>query len=123
MTYLPWAGSLQSDSAADPMGPPSAADPRGSNGSHGSAPHRNGSASHRTSAPQGVAAENHAADPGVCGEAISNRLFSAGLDLHFVLMMVHDGPGRRRLEHAVAELDDAIKDLRHLMLAVTQRLA
>jgi hypothetical protein len=116
MTYLPWAGSLQSDSAADPMGPSSAADPLGSNGSHGSAPHR-------TSAPQGVAAENHAVDPGVCGEAISNRLFSAGLDLHFVLMMVHDGPGRRRLEHAVAELDDAIKDLRHLMLAVTQRLA
>jgi hypothetical protein len=59
----------------------------------------------------------------VFGQTISNRLFSAGLDLHFVLMMVRDGPGRHRLEHAVAELDEAIKDLRHLMLAVSQRLA
>jgi len=116
MTYLPWAGSLQSDTVTDPVGQPSAADPQRSEGSHGSA-------SHGASSPRGFASGSPAADPGVFGQAISNRLFSAGLDLHFVLMLVHDEPGRRRLEHAVAELDEAIKDLRHLMLAITQRLA
>jgi hypothetical protein len=54
---------------------------------------------------------------GVLGQQISHRLFSAGLDLDFALSLDGNGPASDRLRHAVAELDEAIKDLRHLMLA------
>jgi hypothetical protein len=57
-------------------------------------------------------------DPGVLGQAISNKLFSVGMDLHFALMQTRDRQSRERLEHAVAEIDDAVKDLRHLMTAL-----
>lgn len=59
-------------------------------------------------------------DAGALGQAIANRLFSAGFDLHFALALAGDGasPAAQRLRHAVGELDEAIKDLRHLMLTV-----
>ena len=60
----------------------------------------------------------HADEVGGLGQAICHRLFSAGLDLDFALSLDGDGPAADRLRHAVAELDEAIKDLRHLMLAM-----
>lgn len=54
------------------------------------------------------------------GDEISNRLFLAGLDLCSALGLVKNGPARERLEQAISELDDSIKDLRLLMLAVAQ---
>jgi len=51
-------------------------------------------------------------------QEITGRLFTAGYDLCFVLGMASDGPGRDRLEHAVSEVDGAIRDLRHLMLTL-----
>ena len=57
-------------------------------------------------------------DVALLAQAITNRLFMAGYDLCFVLGMTNDGPGRTRLEHAVGEVDGAIKDLRHLMLTL-----
>jgi hypothetical protein len=141
MTYLPWAGSLQSDRANDP------ADPERADSAHGSR-------SHSSHTPDGRGDDGHASrdapddpdasgllprqarpdrggrfpaasltDPGAVGQEISSRLFSAGCDLHFAMMTVREGPGRQRLEHAVHEIDDAIRELRHLMVAVMERLA
>lgn len=57
-------------------------------------------------------------DAALIAQAMTNRLFTAGYDLCFVLGMASDGPGRDRLEHAVSEVDGAIRDLRHLMLTL-----
>lgn len=54
---------------------------------------------------------------GALGDEITNQLFLAGLDLCSALSLATDESVRVRLEHAVAEIDDAIKDLRHLMVA------
>jgi hypothetical protein len=54
----------------------------------------------------------------VLGQEIAARLFIAGLDLHSALTLIADGPVADRLYHAIAELDGAIRDLRHLVLAV-----
>jgi hypothetical protein len=54
-------------------------------------------------------------DAALMAQAITGRLFTAGYDLCFVLGMTNDGPGRDRLEHAVSEVDGAIRDLRHLI--------
>lgn len=156
MTYLPWAGSLQSDSAHDP------ADPERAGNAHGSRPHSSpsprdtdgyasqdrpvtrdspdsqdpdsrdspaGAAARSPEPPDAVAGEGRPGrarnypDPAAVGQEISRRLFSAGCDLHFALMTVRDEPARYRLEHAVHEVDDAIRELRHLMLAILERLA
>lgn len=58
-------------------------------------------------------------DVGDLGQSITTRLFSAGLDVNFVLMLTGDGPARQRLLHVIDELDEAINELRHVMLAVT----
>jgi hypothetical protein len=52
------------------------------------------------------------------GQGIAARLFIAELDLHSALTLIADGPVADRLYHAIAELDGAIRDLRHLVLAV-----
>jgi len=65
----------------------------------------------------------HGPDAGALGQAIANLLFSAGMDLQFALMVVGDGPSAPRLRHAVGELDEAIKDLRFLMLAIPGQAA
>ena len=139
MTYLPWAGSLQSDSAHDP------ADPERAGNAHGSRPHSSHSprdtdgyasqdspddaAAQSPDPPDAVAGEARPGragsypDPGAVGQEISRRLFSAGCDLHYALMTVREEPARYRLEHAVHEIDDAIRELRHLMLAILERLA
>lgn len=59
---------------------------------------------------------------GSVGQEISDHLFAAGFDLHFTLMTLDDGPGRDRVEHAVAEIDDALRDLRRLMTVIMQQL-
>jgi uncharacterized protein YgfB (UPF0149 family) len=59
------------------------------------------------------------ADAGALGQAIASRLFSAGMDLHFALMLAGDGVAAPKLRHAIGELDEALKGLRHLMLAIT----
>lgn len=53
---------------------------------------------------------------GTIGDEITNRLFLAGLELCSALGIARDEAVRVRLEQAVAEVDDAIKDLRQLML-------
>lgn len=65
----------------------------------------------------------HGSDAGALGEAIANRLFSAALDLHFALMVAGEGVVAPRLRHAIEQLDEAVKDLRHLMLAIPQQAA
>jgi len=52
------------------------------------------------------------------GQQIAARLFIAGLDLHSALTLIADGPVADRLYHAIAELDEAIRDLRHLVVAL-----
>jgi hypothetical protein len=58
------------------------------------------------------------ADTALIADAITRRLFSAGYDLYFVLAMTGDGPARTRLEHAVDELDGALRDVRRLMITI-----
>ena len=130
MTYLPWAGSLQSDRANDP------ADPERADSAHGS----RSQGSRDSDGPRdddGHASWDDPDDPddpellprqarpdrGAVGQEISSRLFSAGCDLHYAMMTVREGQGRQRLEHAVQEIDDAIRELRHRMLAIIARLA
>lgn len=69
------------------------------------------------SIPAWRAQEPDVYDVNALAQVITSRLFSAGLDLYSALTLVRDGPARARLDHAVTELDIAIKDLRHLMLA------
>ncbi len=68
--------------------------------------------------PGQVGDAEHDRDVGALGQAIITRLFSAGLDLHSALGLAGDGRVTQRLWDAVDELDEAIIDLRHLMLAV-----
>jgi hypothetical protein len=56
------------------------------------------------------------------GQSITVRLFAAGLDLNSALMRIESGHARSDdktadgIRHAIAEVDEAIKELRHLML-------
>lgn len=54
------------------------------------------------------------------GQAIAARLFSVGLDLHVVLGLTTHPAARARLEGAICELDDVIKDVRRLALRLTE---
>ena len=60
-------------------------------------------------------------DVGARGQRIADCLFSAGMDLQFALMVAGDGPAESKLRHAVAQLDDAIRELRLLMLAIPEQ--
>ncbi len=60
-------------------------------------------------------------DAGARGQRIANCLFSAGMDVQFALMVAGDGPAGSQLRHAVGELDDAIRELRFLMLAIPEQ--
>jgi hypothetical protein len=55
------------------------------------------------------------------GQRIANCLFSAGMDVQFALMVAGDGPAGPQLRHAVDQLDDAIRELRFLMLAIPEQ--
>lgn len=72
----------------------------------------------RTAEPARDSDPGHGYDAGTLGQAISDRLFSAGLDLHSALNLAGDGPVADGLRQAVAELDEALIYLRHLMLAM-----
>jgi hypothetical protein len=79
---------------------------------------------HPAPAPgQGPGQHGHGPDVSTLGEAIANHLFSAALDLHFALMVAGEGVVTPRLRHAVGQLDEAVKDLRHLMLAIPRQAA
>ncbi|RAJ75294.1 MULTISPECIES: hypothetical protein [unclassified Streptomyces] len=45
-------------------------------------------------------------------EGVVRKVFDTGLELHGTAAMIGEGPARTRLLHCVAELDDAIQDLR-----------
>jgi hypothetical protein len=49
-------------------------------------------------------------------QAITNRLFSVGLDLHFVLGLTTHPEATTRVRAAIGELDDVIKDFRNLVI-------
>jgi uncharacterized protein YgfB (UPF0149 family) len=53
---------------------------------------------------------------------IAGRLFAAGLDLNYVLMLSdEDSPVVSRARHAVGEIDEALADLRRLVVRASQR--
>jgi hypothetical protein len=141
VTYLPCAGSLESESAAKSPGRPANLDRPASPDSHADPASRLGTGTPLgPPAPVGPPppatlgvlggrfwaggnADSGAPGQAALGQRISSRLFSVGLDLNLLMRRLNDEPGVGRLEHAITEIDDAIKDLRHLMLAITQRLA
>jgi hypothetical protein len=55
---------------------------------------------------------------GALGQAIATRLFSAGLALNSALSRIRDGPAADRVRQAVDDIDEAIRDVRRLMLSV-----
>ena len=59
---------------------------------------------------------------GDLGQAIVGSLFQAGLDMNYVLMTLgEDGPTSARLARAVDAVDQAIVNLRHLILALPDK--
>lgn len=52
------------------------------------------------------------------GQAITNRLFGIGLDLHFVLGLTEHPEAAARVRAAIGDLDDVIKDFRRLVLSL-----
>jgi hypothetical protein len=54
------------------------------------------------------------------GQTVAGRLFTAGLDLHFALMLLDDGPAAQRCAKALDELDHAIRQVRYLVLAAQE---
>ncbi len=55
---------------------------------------------------------------GEFGQSVVTRLFTAGLALNSALARIRDGPAADRVRHAVDEIDEAIRELRLLMLAL-----
>ncbi|HEY3687859.1 MAG TPA: hypothetical protein VGL93_32780 [Streptosporangiaceae bacterium] len=49
-------------------------------------------------------------------QAITNRLFSVGLDLYFVLGLTTHPEATARVSAAIGELDAVIKDFRNLVI-------
>lgn len=60
-------------------------------------------------------------DIAALGESVADRLFTAGLELHFALMLLGDGPAARRCAMALDELDRAIKQVRQLALSAHEQ--
>ena len=81
-------------------------------------PHSDAAAAPNRSTPSTDRGDGFAA----FGQSITLRLFAAGLDLNSALMRVESGQSRsddqaaEGIRHAIAEIDEAIKELRHLML-------
>lgn len=61
------------------------------------------------------ATEAHDRIAGSINELVIGRLFSAGLDLQTALGLMDGHRAGQSIEHAVAELDQAIKDLRDIL--------
>lgn len=60
-------------------------------------------------------------DVAALGQTVAGRLFTAGLDLHFALMLIGEGPAAQRCARALDELDNAIRQVRQLALAAQER--
>jgi hypothetical protein len=58
----------------------------------------------------------HGPRNGDLGQAITQRLFAVGLDLHTVLGLTAHPHATRRLHHAIHELDSTIKEIRILLV-------
>jgi signal transduction histidine kinase len=48
-------------------------------------------------------------------DVVVHRLFSAGLTLEAALVLIGTHPAARKIEHAIGELDQAIRDLRSIV--------
>lgn len=59
-----------------------------------------------------------AAEAAELGQSAMAHMLSAGLDLNVMLAETADGELESQLLHAIGEVDQAVKDLRYLMLAV-----
>ncbi len=59
--------------------------------------------------------EAHDRIAGSINELVISRLFSAGLDLQIALGLMDGHRAGQSVEHAVAKLDQAIKDLRDML--------
>jgi hypothetical protein len=81
------------------------------------------SSSFLTRVRAGTQNPGHDSDSGSPGEAIAGRLFCAGLDLHFALMVTGDSPAASRLHRAITELDQAILEVRHMILGLARPAA
>ena len=46
-------------------------------------------------------------------DVVVRRIFAAGLDLHAALSLIGDHSGASKIYHALDELDQAIRDIRH----------
>ncbi len=79
--------------------------------------------SHPSLAPRAAASgeppryttEAHHRIAGSINELVIGRLFSAGLDLQTALGLMNGHRAGQSIEHAVAELDQAVKDLRDML--------
>jgi hypothetical protein len=54
------------------------------------------------------------------GQSVAGRLFTAGLELHFALRLIGEGPAAQRCAAALDEVDRAITQVRHLALAAQE---
>lgn len=64
-----------------------------------------------------------AAEVNALGQAAVVRLLSAGLDLNVALTLRGEGAAESRLRDAICQIDEAVGDVRRLMLAVSGALA
>ena len=60
-------------------------------------------------------------DVAALGQTVAGRLLAAGLNLHFALMLMGEGPAAQRCTRALDELDHAIWQVRQLVLAAQER--
>jgi hypothetical protein len=49
-------------------------------------------------------------------DVVVRRIFTAGLDLHAALGLIGDHRGASKIWHAIDELDQAVKDIRDIIL-------
>ena len=80
---------------------------RGPPVSNGSAPAGSGTAEEI----QGLTAERDRIAERL-GDVVVHRLFAAGLDLQAAMGLIGDHPAADRIDHAIGELDRAVRDLR-----------
>jgi hypothetical protein len=81
--------------------------------------------SHQSQAPRAASpgepawhvTEAHNQVAGSINELVIGRLFSAGLDLQIALGLMDGHRAGQSVEHAVAEVDQAIKDLRDILFS------
>jgi hypothetical protein len=61
--------------------------------------------------------ENHDRIAQSLNDAVVRRIFAAGLDLHAALGLIGEHRGAGKIDHAIDELDNAIRDIRDAVFA------